>query len=118
QELQNQLAEGSITEEEFKEQAEEKASNIEKLDDLLGEQLREGILESPIATESQKEEVKNLDPTALASNYDLSQADIEDIKTKDASTRKRLEEIAEEVTMAEDTYFVNEAYILLSEDGV
>ena len=118
QELQHQLAEGYITEEEFNEQAEEKANNIEKLDDLLGEQLKEKISESPVVTEAQKEEVQNLGPTALASNDDLSQTDINSIKTKDAAARKRLEDIAEEVALAEDMYFVNEAYTLLSEDGV
>jgi len=116
QELQNQLAEGSITEEEFNEQAEEKATNIEKLDDLLGEQLKEKILDSPVATESQKEEVKNLGPTALASNDDLSQTDIDNIRTKDTAARKRLEEIAEEVTLAEDTYFVEESFSAINND--
>ncbi len=105
QELQDQLAEGSITEEEFNERAEEKATNIEKLDDLFGEKLRERILDSPVATQAQKDEVKNLGPTALASTDDLSQTDINNIKTKDAATRKRLEEIADEVTRAEEEMF-------------
>ncbi|BDW93898.1 hypothetical protein MACH07_27300 [Flagellimonas marinaquae] len=116
EELQDQLSEGLITREDFKVQADEKVNNIEKLDDLFGEQIKKGILDSPVATEAQKEEVKKLGPTLLASSNDLSQTVIDYIIAKDAATRKRLEEIAEEVTLAEDTYFVEESFNKITND--
>nr|WP_299172743.1 deaminase domain-containing protein [uncultured Allomuricauda sp.] len=111
--LQDQLANEEISEQEFNEQTAPSLVIIEELDDALGEKLRENIQNSPYATEAQKEEAQRLKPTALASNENLRNEDFEAIVQKDADTRKRLEDLADEVALAEDEVFYTNATVYL-----
>ncbi|MCX2682004.1 fibronectin type III domain-containing protein [Galbibacter sp. EGI 63066] len=108
-ELQKELEDAIITQEEFEEQSSKLVEEDIVDIDYYNGKLKDSVIDSPYATDEQKEEVKNLDPTALADNDDLSKADTDAIGKKDATnysqTQKIIEQVAEQKKDAEDYLF-------------
>lgn len=95
--LQDDLASGVITQEEFDKQAEQIGINVKAIDEHINGSIKDEVIDSPYATEEQKEAIKELEPTALADNNDLSKTDVDAITEKDTATNAQIQEIANEV---------------------
>ncbi|WP_335966824.1 fibronectin type III domain-containing protein [Galbibacter sp. PAP.153] len=102
QQLQDDLTNGTITQEEFDEGAEQIGVNVKAIDEQINGTVADKIINSPVATEEEKKEAKDLE---LSQDLVSKDTDVDKELANQKAVSERLNEIASAVDerTAEDT---------------
>src|SRR5690606_8175397 len=99
--LQKDLLKGAITQEEFKGTANIIVELDNKAIDYYNGNLKDSVVNHQYTTDTQKDAVKNLGPTALVDNGELSSVDTKLITTKDGVNYQQINTVLKEIAAQE-----------------